>query len=242
MPDEDQPKIPELPIPAFIRSMLEPFISIMGESGATPPKRVLERTLLEPIFRPTDKHLAAIGRVTSTWSVMEHVMGMTIARLSLAPEFTTLALTRELTANNQIRVLRALIPLHAERYLAMIANDSLITELKTLPARILALKDQRNIIAHTVWHRKNDETIVAMRSRPATESRVAAEPSIEKTVTEIEKLAGDIQAMSDHLFMLTQLLPAVDESRQAQSLARDVQSLHDEILGERPSPPESSEG
>jgi hypothetical protein len=239
MPDDDQP---EIPIPAFIRSMLDPFVNVMGESDTTPPKRVLERTLLEPMFRPTDKHLAAIGRVTTVWSVMERVMGMTIARLSLAPEFTTLALTRELTANNQIRVLRTLIPLHGERYKAMIVNDNLITELKTLPTKILALKDQRNIVAHTVWQRKNDDTIVALRSKPTTESKVAAEPALEKTVAEIEKLADDIQAMADHLFILTQLLPAVDEARQAQSLAQDVQSLHDELLGERPSPPESFEG
>jgi hypothetical protein len=236
MSDEDQPDIP-----AFVKAMLAPFMNVIGKSTAPPPRRTMERTLLEPIFRPTDKHLAAIGRVATTWSVMERVMGMTIARLSLAPEFPTLAITKELTANNQIRVLRALIPLHSERHLSQIASDNLIEELKTLPAKIQALKDQRNMIAHTVWHRRNDDTIVAMRSKPATESRVVSEPSIEKTVDEIEKLADDIRAMADHLFVLTQLLPAVDEAQLAQSLAQDVQSLYREMLEGHQSRPESSE-
>jgi hypothetical protein len=238
MSDDDDP----MHMPALIKSMLDPYVNVMGPRSGPPPKREIETTLLPEIFRPTEPQLAAIGKVTAAWSVMERVMGMAIARLSLAPEFTSLALTKELTANNQIRVLRTLIPLHAERYRTQIASDKLVSELMTLPTKIETLKDGRNVVAHSFWHKKNADTLIAMRTKPLTESKSQAAPLLEKTITQINKLAADIQAMADHLFTLTQLLPAVDEGLHAQSLSLAVQSLHHEILGERPPRPEPSEG
>ncbi len=233
---------PIIPMPAFIKTMLDPYVNVMGDREGAKPKRELEPTFLDEMFRPTNAQLQAIGLVTTAWSVMERIMGLTIARLALAPEYTALALTKELTANNQIRVLRMLIPLHSERYRQQIANSALIAELMTLPARITLLKDERNLICHTVWHRKDNETIAALRSKALTESKSVASPPVQKTLTELNTLASDIQTLADHLFMLTQLLPAVDEGQHAQSLSRAVQSLHDEILPERPLPPESSAG
>lgn len=223
-------EISKVSIPTFIRSMLDPFVNVMGERSTPPMSKKLEVTFLDDHFRPTPQQLQAIGRVTTAWSMMELVMGMTIARLALAPEFTTLALTRELSANNQIRVLRMLIPLHAERYLGRIANSALIEELISLPAKITTLKDQRNIVCHTVWTKKNDDALIALRSKPLTASKSAESPSAEKTIADLNKLADDIQGLADHLFVLTQLLPAVDEAQHAQSLSKSVQSLHEEIF------------
>lgn len=237
MPDEP---IPKISIPTFIRSMLDPFVNVMGERDTPPMSKRLEVTFLGEHFRPIPQQLQAIGRVTTAWSMMELVMGMAIARLALAPEFTTLALTKELSANNQIRVLRMLIPLHAERYLGRIANPALIDEFTSLPAKITTLKDQRNIVCHTVWTRKNDDTLIALRSKPVTASKSAESPSAEKTIADLSKLADDIQNLADHLFVLTQLLPTVDESQHAQMLSKAVQQLHEEILPRQTPQPDSS--
>jgi hypothetical protein len=229
-----------LPIPAFIKSMLDPYVNVMGERNGEPPKNRLELTFLDEMLRPTNEQLQAIGLVTTAWSVMERIIGITIARLALAPEYPTLALTKVLSAQSQLQVLKALISLHGERYRQQIANKALIDELTTLPARITILKDERNLICHTVWHRQNSETLTALRTGAVTESKSIASPIIQRTVTEINKLANEIQTLADHLFMLTQLLPAVDEGQHAQSLSRVVRTLHDEILPTRPHPPESS--
>lgn len=229
-------------IPAFLRWMLDPYVNVMTERAVPLDRPSLETTLLTEDFRPTEKQLQAIGRVTTAWSIMERVIGMAISRLALAPEFPALALTKELTANNRIRVLKILIPLHRQRYRTQIANSNLIAELTTLPAKIQILKDERNIIAHTVWFKKDDDTLLSLRSKPVTDTESEANPATQKSIIEIEKLADDIQAMADHLFVLTQLLPSVDEARHAQLLSQEVGTLHNEILPKRPPPPEASEG
>jgi hypothetical protein len=229
-----------LSIPSFIRAMIEPYRNIMAPQPDIPEPRRLERTFIEEIFRPTPKQLEAIGRVASAWAVMERVMAITVARLALAPDFTTLALTRELTANSQIKVLRNLIPLHLERYGCEIANRNLLEDLKTLPSKIDKLKDERNVVAHTVWLKKNEDAISALRERPTTASKSASEPPITKTINEINQLATDIWALADKLFIFAQFLPAVDEVRHAQSLAENAQTLYREIGSAHQHPPQSS--
>jgi hypothetical protein len=236
MPDDD-----DIPIPAFIRNMLEPYRNIMGTSDDYKPKRRLERTLLEAEFRPTIEHLQAIGAVAFAWSVLERVLGILLARLALAPEYPTLALTKQLSAVDQIRVLRTLIPLWRERYLGALANDALIEDIAKFPAQLEKLKDERNVIVHTVWIKKNSETVSAMRAKPVTEASSAINPPVDKTISQMNQLAIDIQSLADRIFIFSQLLPAVDEVQHAQSLAQAVQTLHREILGEHQSPPQSSE-
>jgi hypothetical protein len=237
MPDDDDE---QMHIPAFIRSMLEPYRNIMGPRETPLPKRQLERTLLAEIFRPTEAQLTAIGRVTVAWSVMERVMGMAIARLSLSPEYPLLAVTRDLTSTAQIRILRRLIPLHRDRYRTQIANDNLVAELLKLPRQIETLKDERNVIIHNVWHQgMGSDSIAAMRSKPVGSG--SQDDTIKKTLADLNDLAERIQKMADHLFVLIQLLPDVDEEQHAQSLSRSVQTLHDEILPSRPRLPKSSQ-
>ncbi len=238
MPDDEDDK---LAIPEFIRVMLDPFVNIMDEHRTTRPKKQLELSLVPANFLPTEQQTLAVGKVCMAYSVLERVVAMTIARLALAPEYTTMALTRELTANNQIKVLRILIPLHGERYQAQIANKKLVDELLTLPAKIQALNDRRNTVIHTVWHRINDEALLPMRGRPVNYSKAIKEDSDHLTLTAINGLASEIRQMADHLYLLLQLLPAVDEGQHAQALARSVPSLHDAILPKHRSQPESSE-
>jgi hypothetical protein len=232
-------------VPAFIRSMLDPFIAIHHPDGGSDTKirNHLEPTFLPDHAKPNDAQLLAIGKVCATWAVLERIVGMLISRLCMAPEYPTLAILRELSANNQIKALRILIPLHKERYARMMTNEDFIIDLMKMPARLQTLKDKRNEIAHTVWHKWNETEMLAMRSRPVTYSVAAAEPA-EKNKTSIESmnsLSEEIQEVADRLFLMVQLLPAVNEQQQAQFLARATESLHRELLPERSPPQEPPE-
>src|SRR5579885_1861641 len=114
MTDEAEEKFP---IPAFIRTMIEAHrrVDTHAMSSAKPSTKI-EYTYLPAFSRPSDTALSAIGKVASTFAVLERVMGMTLARLALAPEYPTLALTKELSLDNQVKALRTLVDLHEQRY------------------------------------------------------------------------------------------------------------------------------
>jgi hypothetical protein len=220
--------------------MLDPYRNIVGKNSDAPPLKLLEPTFLEGIFRPTASQLQAIGRVATSWSIIERIISMGIARLSMAPEFPLMAVTKELTANTQLKAFGVLVDLHGERYRDQIANVELVKELGETIGKIRILKDERNVAVHTVWVKKNEDTLTSLRSKPITASKSIDSPVVEKTISELNKLADDIQKMADHLFILIQLLPSVDEARHAQSLSQEVESLHRQILPEPSLPPKSS--
>lgn len=212
-------------IPAFIRTLLDPFVNVHG----APPRdqsRTIETTFITPLFRPSDSQLKAMGRVTSTWSVLEHIIEIALARLALTPQFPALALTNDLGLDNRIKALKALIALHHERYAETILEPSLIRELEKIPAQIATLKDKRNRLTHLVWIRDNDDVMSGLRPRARTASAVTKAPASQQmTVAEINELADAIQALADTLFVLTQMVPEVDEGQHAQSLAQSARRL-----------------
>jgi hypothetical protein len=107
MPDEE----PNLKIPAIVRAMIDPFRNIMGDSDkpsvqAEAPELAIERTLISRYSRPTDGQLRAIGRVVPTFSILERIIGFTLARLALSPDFPTMAITKEIGGPLQKNVSR----------------------------------------------------------------------------------------------------------------------------------------
>ena len=211
----DQPHLDD--IPASIRALLGPYVNVDGVPS-TAHQRQLHRTYIAPRSRPSISQLQAIGRVTSTWSVLEHVIEIALARLALAPDFPALALTNDLGIDNRIKALRALIALHHERYREQIIPHALIETLQKLPGQIATLKDQRNRVTHLVWTRWS-ETRMSDAPRALTESAASKAPIPTMDVEEINALADRIQAMSDLLFIIAQLMPEVDEGSLAQSLS-----------------------
>jgi hypothetical protein len=226
MPDEE----PKPKLPAIVRAGIEPFRNIMGAPDKSPAEAeahelALERTLVKHHSRPTDDQLRTIGRVATTFSVLERIIGFTLARLALAPDFPTMAITKEIGVNYSLKAMGKLLALHKRRYRSEIAAPELLAELEKTLARIRPLKDERDVMIHTVWIRKSDDILYGLRPRPVTE-RVAleSEPQ-EKTLAEINGLADRIQETADELFMMSQLLPEIDEIQHAKSLARISQSL-----------------
>ncbi|MES0016155.1 hypothetical protein [Mesorhizobium sp. M0036] len=217
MSDEE----PALPLPAVVRAMLQPFVEVMNER---PPKgvsqRIVEPTFLQPHLRPTADQLQAIGRVTTAWSLVERVLGMVLSRLAMAPEYPATAITKDLGLDYQTKAIRTLIALHQERYRKQVIPSDTLEVLTNMLKELSKLRQERNIVVHTVWISSiPGTTLHSLRARPVTGSASASKPSEERTLDQINKLADDIQALADAMFIVVQFLPALDEGLIAKSLA-----------------------
>ena len=225
MPDEK----PKIIIPEIARSLLEPFRRVMGRPEKPPSDEpaslAIERTFVADYNRPTEVQLQAIGRVATTFSVLERIIGFTLARLSLAPDFPTMALTKEIGVNYALKAMDRLLALHRQRYCQEIAASDLLDALEKMPPRIRPLKDKRDVVVHTVWFKNPPDALSGLRPRPVTERVAVESASHEMTTTEINSLADDIQEVADTLFIYAQLLPEIDEIPHAKSLSRKARSL-----------------
>ncbi len=237
---DDNPFI-DRPIPAFIKSMLAPFVNVVGPHERPRERTVIETTYLSDIHRPEPEILQAIGRVATVWAVMERILGMMLTRLTMAPDYPTMALTKDLSLDNQLKAMKTLLALHRERYAREIMARSLVEALSLIPAKIWALKDERNVVVHTVWTRMGKGGVTPLATRPVSMSQAAKAKVDVKTAPEINNLADRIQAQADELYLLVQMLPSVDEAQHVKLLSQEVDRLHNEILPERPAPPAPSQ-
>ena len=238
MTNDDGPKIP---IPHFIRSILEPYRRIDPNRPRT--KERLEPTYIPPFSRPTKGQHEILGRIATSFSVLERILGMMLARLSLAPDYPTMALTKDLSLDNQLKAVKILLDLHGQRYAEKIMTKALRDEMASIPSKIATLKDERNVAIHTVWLKTigaAGESVRALAHKPMSSAKSSANPPAEKTNTELNDLADRIQKLADDLFVLVQMLPAVDEGQHVEFLAQAADRLHREILPTPPDQPESS--
>lgn len=221
--------------------MVDPYRTIMTLEPKDPNPEItsIETTFLPEHARPAAEHLQAIGRVATAYSVLERVLGMVLARLVLAPDFPTMAITKDLSMDNHLKALRTLIQLHEERYHSKIASKDLTHILANMATDVAKLKDERNIIVHTCWYRMGDK-LIGLSGRPATISKVEAYPAPEKTTAEINDLARRIETLGDAMFIVVQYLPEVDEVRHAQFQSRVKRPLLPETQSKPQDPPEPS--
>jgi hypothetical protein len=229
------------PISAIVRSLLNPYRNIMQGKLDTisPVEKHLEATYIPERDRPTEQQLQAIGRVATAFSVLERMFGLVLARLALAPDFPTMALTKDLSPDNHLKALKMLLALHAERYRRQIVSQDLATMLTNMGTEFARLKDECNIVVHTCWFKFGD-TISGLEPRPSTMAKSSAFPPPKKTVPELNDLADLIQRLADAMFITAQLLPEVDEVQHAQSLSQVERHRLPEIRKEPEGPPESS--
>jgi hypothetical protein len=214
MPDEER----KISIPAAIRSLLEPYRIIMGPHDGPKEEKKLEVTFLPEYERPDDEQLRAIGKVAATWAVLERMLGLIVTRLALAPEFPGMALTKDLGLDYQIKAAKALITLHKNRYRCEIIGSDWLVVISNMLRRFISLRQERNIVVHTVWYRFGDK-LSSLPSRPMTSTGLEENPRPERTVGQLQKLAADIQELADAMFVAVQHLPEVDERQHAKSLA-----------------------
>lgn len=182
-----------------------------------------ERTFVPDHSKLSDEQVLAVGRVAVTWSVLEHMIDLVLARLALAPAYPALAITTDLSIDNQLKAMRVLLSLHEERYKGQIIQKPLLKTLKEMPKTIAKLKDERNAIVHTVWIRMGKEDYLRFPGKALTSG--AAEQRHGRpayTVTTVNALADKIQAVADELFAVIQHLVAVDEPSHAKALSQEV--------------------
>lgn len=210
---------PEIELPAIAKALLEPFRRIIGMSngGAQQPQQV-QLTFVPPQDRPTDDQLAAIGRVATTWSVVERMLGITLTRLSMTPEFPGMAITKDLGLDAQVKAIRTLMALHSTRYQEQIVGPEWLKVLDGMLKDFTKLRLKRNEAVHTVWF-QSGESLASLRPRPVTEQTSIISPAPTTNAAELVALAEEIQKLADAMFVVTQYLPAVDEAQHAESLA-----------------------
>lgn len=232
----------DIPMPAHARALLEPFVNIMNPRLEPPWPKVYLLTFIPDHDRPSDDQLKSIGRVTTTWSVLERVVRLLLARLAMAPDYPAMALTKDLGLDNQIKAIKTLLRLHLERYERRIVTPGLEDVIANMLSEFAQLKEKRNVLTHTVWFRMG-EGLSGLRSRPTTFSG-ATEPSPNSnwTIPEIEGLADEIQKLADAMFVVTQILPDVDEGPHAISLSQRARHLPPGTQTKPGAPPRSSEG
>jgi len=186
--------------------MLDPYVAIHMDGPPTEQQRhPIETTYIPEHFRLTPPQLQAIGRVSSTWSVLEHIIEITLSRLSLAPQFPALALTNGLSIDNRIKALKTLTALHRERYREQIIGDDLLRILGNMATETARLKDRRNRVVHLVWISGRSGTEMAgRRPRATTGTGKQDVPDPKLTLDEVNTLADDIQRLADAMFVVAQ--------------------------------------
>ncbi|HOP19715.1 MAG TPA: hypothetical protein PK585_06520 [Amphiplicatus sp.] len=216
-------------IPNIVQAMLQPYRRVSGGNMENQPTS-FEITFISDDSRPNDAQLAAIGAVAWEWSILEYHLEVILARLALAPDFPTRAVTNNLAIDNRLSAIKSLLALHRERYRHRIVSEKLDEAIISMMPRVAALKGKRNTIVHRVWMRFGDE-MHAFRFNAATPSAIqAAEVQSKRiyTTEELRQVARDIRDAADTLFMLSQLLPAVDEGQQLKSLEQEARRLRSE--------------
>ena len=115
--------------------------------------------------RLNDEQLRAIGRVATTWSVLERVLGILLSRLVMAPEFPAAAITKDLSLDNQIKAIKTLLSLHLERYHQTVVTPGVEQIIANMIPDFFQLKEKRNVLTHTVWFRMGSDEISGLRSK-----------------------------------------------------------------------------
>ena len=218
-------------LPPHVRAMLDPYRRVVGKDIRPQDEPTDVYASMVPAHdRPSEQQLQAIGRVATTFSLLERALGFTLGRLSLAPDFPAMSLTKEIGVNFSLRAMEKLLALHHERYIGQLIPSDLLAALENMPAQIRPLKDERDIVVHTVWLRSGKDSLRGLRSRPLTASASTQTEASEYSLPELNALADTIQSTADGLFVLGQLLPEVDENSHVESLSR--KALHRRPRGE----------
>jgi hypothetical protein len=215
----------DIPMPAHVKALLEPFKKVLDRPTNTTTQDHFLLTFIPEHDRLTPEQTQAIGRVTVTWSILERVLGLLLSRLALAPEYPSLALTKDLGLDNQIKALKILVSLHTERYQGTLVTPGLDAVILNMAKEFARLKDKRNIIVHTAWFRTGQDGMSGLSPRPTTVSKSAAMPSQDWTLADINTLSDKIQQLADSMFVVAQLLPDVDEGPLVQSLSPRARHL-----------------
>jgi hypothetical protein len=156
----------DIPMPVHVMAMLQPFVEVMNTDHSRPPRSGFHLTYIPEHDRPRDEQLRAIGRITTTWSVLERVFGLLLSRLALAPDYPAQALTKDLGLDNQIKAVKTLLALHHERYRHQVLLPEYVEVITRMLTHFAQLKHKRNVVAHTTWIHMGQDEIIALSARP----------------------------------------------------------------------------
>jgi hypothetical protein len=197
-------------LPALVKAVLEPARA--PTKGRLPSPWAT--TFLSEFSRLKPAQFEAIGRVAATWSVLEWLIEVALARLSMVPPFPGRALTNDLGIDNRLRALKTLVELHRTRYRYALVDYSTLEHFSALITEIAKLKDRRNRVVHRIWTTRAHGKMFGIRFRVGA----AVEPI--SSIDEMKGLADAIQDAADILYVLILPIPETDEGQQLRSLQR----------------------
>lgn len=211
----------DFPIPAHVRALLDPFVNVHNPERMKPSRSGYLLTFIPQHDRLTDEQLRAIGRVATTWSVVERVLAILLSRLAMAPEFPAITVVKDLSLDNQVKAIKMLLSLHKERYGRGVVSSKIEKIITNIISDFSRLKEKRNILTHTVWFRMNKDAISGLHSRSLT-ARKAADSAVPRwTVKDVDMVADEIQKLADAMYVVAQMLPEVDEGRHVEALSNE---------------------
>jgi hypothetical protein len=167
-------------------------------------------SFIQPDGRPTERQCAAIGRVAATWSVMELLIERLIARLSMAPSLIGYVMTNRLGPDYRIAAINSLLTVHRQRYGDEFIGSETRLAIKEMLPKIKRMKDDRNVIVHSVWVSVGPDWLAKMDISGAARSGKEMSTANADRVTDIEEFAVTVQTACDQLHSLTSRIPSID--------------------------------
>lgn len=163
-----------------------------------------------PKDRPTDRQCAAIGRVASTWAVVELGMERILTALSLTPSLLGFVLTDKLGPDNRINAIRSLISVHEGKYGCELVDQVTLGRIRFLTTVLAKMKEDRNFIVHSVWTQNGPEHMGRTDITAAARSGRDRSAGPAERISDIEAFANEVQKASDELWRLARQLPTAD--------------------------------
>jgi len=228
-------------VPEYIRTLLDPHVNVRG-GGRQKRKIGIETTYIPIHSRPEAMALAAIGKVSWSWAVLEHMLQILLTRLAMTAQFPALVLTIDLSMDNRLRAIKVLLSLHQQRYGCEMVDQEILSSITAQIPKVISLKTRRNRVVHGIWiaHGGPDK-LLRLRTRTPKGLHVPEEEDTRLTVEQIETLAREIEVQANGLFVLAQLVPEADEAWLAKSLSRAKRRRRETQPKQEAQPPASPE-
>lgn len=170
--------------------------------------------------QPTPHQFELIGRVVSSWAVVEYCLEAALAGLIGAPVFPSLAITNGLGPDNRLQALSNLIEMHKDRYGCRIVSEANLILLETLRKEVAKHKSERNKFAHYIWMRMSDEELFGIRIQGKVLKDMQKGSGVIRKNTEVAAFAAELHQLGERFGAHLQSLPTEDERDMLQRLQR----------------------
>lgn len=162
----------------------------------------------------TDEQFIALGRLTTSWAILEATLELVLANLSRAPAFPARAIINRLNARALLDALKDLVLIHRERYRCRLVSEKVLDRLETVRKQIEQQRIVRNRLVHNISMRITDDTIYLFRlDAKLTEPLEKLDGVGRVSMKELSELNSRTEEISNELHELLGMIPEAPESK-----------------------------